>query len=155
MAAARLQRLIILLSSYNYDICYKTTKEHCNMDGLSRLPLPSREWLQIEGVTVFNRCQFLALPVTFREIKTVKGTDPILSKITGYVLEGWPKQPSEEVRSHFRLTEEYSIENECLQAFRSESRHSQVAATIALMVAAKKKHPGITHMKALAKSYFW
>ena len=102
MVAARLQRWAILLSAYNYDICSKPTKEHCNADGLSRPPLPSQERLQSEeGVAVFNMGQFQALPVMFKEIKTATRLDPILSKVTSYVLEGWPKQPSEEVRPHF------------------------------------------------------
>ena len=103
------------LSAYNYDICFKPTKEHCNTDGLSRLPLHSRERGQSEeGVVVFNMGQFQALPVTFKEIKIATRRDPILSKMTSYVLEGWPKQPSEEFRAHFRHKEEYSIENGCL-----------------------------------------
>ena len=115
LAAARLQRWAILLSAYNYDICYKPTKEHCNADGLSRLPLPAGERLQSEeGVAVLNMGQFQALPVTFKEIKAATRRDPILRKVISYVLEGWPKQPPEEVRPHFRRKEEYSIENRCL-----------------------------------------
>ena len=112
LAAARLQRWAILLSAYSYDICYKPSKEHCNADGLSRLPLPTKEMLQSEEVVaVFNLGQFQALPVTFTEIQTATRRDPILSKVTSYVLKGWPNQPSEEVRPYFRSKEEYTIEN--------------------------------------------
>ena len=38
MTASRLQRWAILLSAYTYDIEYKPTKEHGNVDMLSRLP---------------------------------------------------------------------------------------------------------------------
>jgi len=41
LAAARLQRWALLLSAYNYQIEYKSTRDHGNADGLSRLPLSS------------------------------------------------------------------------------------------------------------------
>ena len=41
LAAARLQRWAITLSAYNYQIQFRSTKEHANADGLSRLPLNS------------------------------------------------------------------------------------------------------------------
>ena len=39
LAAARLQRWAIQLAAYNYDIEFRTTAQHGNADGLSRLPL--------------------------------------------------------------------------------------------------------------------
>ena len=39
MAAARLQRWAVQLSAYTYDLEYRTTQNHSNADGLSRLPL--------------------------------------------------------------------------------------------------------------------
>ena len=41
MAAARLKGWALLLSAYNYSIEFKSTREHGNADGLSRLPLGS------------------------------------------------------------------------------------------------------------------
>ena len=47
VAAARMQRF--LLSAYQYDIIFKPTAEHCNTDGLSRLPQgqPHDFWLTV------------------------------------------------------------------------------------------------------------
>jgi len=39
MTVAWLQRYAIFLSGYNYNIQFRSTKEHCNANGLSRLPL--------------------------------------------------------------------------------------------------------------------
>ena len=39
LAAARLQRWALLLSSYQYRIEYRSTSVHVNADGLSRLPI--------------------------------------------------------------------------------------------------------------------
>ena len=154
LAAARLQRWAILLSAYNYDICYKSTKEHCNADVLSRLPLPTKEMLQSEeGVAVFNMGQFQALPVTFKEIRTASRRDPILSKVTSYVLKGWPNQSSEEVRPHFRRKEEYTIENGCLLWGTRVVIPKSLQGL--LLQSLHENHPGITRMKAIARSYFW
>ena len=46
MASARLQRWALTLSGYDYKIVYKSGKELCNADGLSRLPLPDYPSLQ-------------------------------------------------------------------------------------------------------------
>ena len=55
LAAARLQRWAILLSAYEYTIQYKSTTNHGNADGLSRLPLPSTlPDLDSQCVTTFN-----------------------------------------------------------------------------------------------------
>ena len=80
LAAARLQRWAILLSDYS--ICYKSTMDHCNADGLSRLPLPSttptRDTL---GATTFNIGQVQALPVTFKDIQKATRCDILLGKV--------------------------------------------------------------------------
>ena len=39
MALSHLQRCALILSSYQYDICYKTGKDHGNADAFSRLLL--------------------------------------------------------------------------------------------------------------------
>ena len=41
LAAARMQRWALLLAAYTYDIRYRSTKDHANADGLSRVPLKS------------------------------------------------------------------------------------------------------------------
>ena len=43
MTAARLQRYALFLAGFDYKIEYKSTTEHCNADGLSRLPLHQKE----------------------------------------------------------------------------------------------------------------
>ena len=154
LAAARLQRWATLLSAYNYDICYKSSKEHCNADGLSRLPLPAKEMLQSEeGVTVFNIGQLQALPVTFKEIQTATRRDPILSKVTSYVLKGWPNQPPEEIRPYFRRKEEYTIENGCLLWGTRVVIPKSLQEV--LLRSLHENHSRITRMKSLAQSYFW
>ena len=42
LAAARLQRWAIQLAGYSYQIHFRPTNQHCNADGLSRLPLKDK-----------------------------------------------------------------------------------------------------------------
>ena len=70
LAAARLQRWAILLSTYQYDIKFKPTDAHANADGLSRLPLASST---VEGqspeASIFNLALLECLPVTVTQVQ--------------------------------------------------------------------------------------
>ena len=92
LAAARLQRWAILLSAYNYEIEFKSTHEHSNADGLSRLPLRTEkvETTATEP-SIFNISQIESLPVTV-QVQSATRTDPILSKVLNYTKKGWPNQ---------------------------------------------------------------
>ena len=66
LAAARLQRWVLLLSAYQYDIRYRQSECHGNVDALSRLPIVGTP-LEEEGTTdteVYNVTQLETLPVT-------------------------------------------------------------------------------------------
>ena len=70
LAAARLQRWAIILSTYQYEIEFKPTQEHGNADGLSRLPLQKGEGTEYSTEpSVFNITQIEALPVTANAIQ--------------------------------------------------------------------------------------
>ena len=68
LAAARLQHWAIILSAYRYEIEFKCTSEHCNADGLSRLPLTHAELHKSYAVDVFTVTQLDALPVTAEQL---------------------------------------------------------------------------------------
>ena len=92
LAAARLQCWVLLLSAYNYDINFKRSKDHRNVDGLSRLPLPSKEsTVGEEGITIFNVAQIQVLSLTFQDIKLGAKCDATLSRVLDYVKTGWLK----------------------------------------------------------------
>ncbi|CAB4028416.1 Transposon Tf2-9 poly, partial [Paramuricea clavata] len=59
-------------TGFEYDIEYKNTKEHCNADGLSRLPLPmtEKEDTAVDAADVFHATQLNILPVTSESLKS-------------------------------------------------------------------------------------
>ncbi len=98
LAAARLQRWALLLSTYDYEIQIKPTESQSNADGLSRLPLPVLDSDNgAEAVSLFNVSQ-VPLPVTFQQVQQATKRDPVLSKLLRYVRQGWPTQIPDETQ---------------------------------------------------------
>ena len=155
LAAARLQRWAVILSAYNYDIKYKSTDDHGNADGLSRLPLPqtSPTCDTNNAISTFNIGQVQALPVTFQEIQQATRRDASLSKVLQYVQQGWPGQVDRELQTFFDRQTELSTENDCLlwgiRVVVPESLQRRVLDSL------HANHSGITRMKATARSHFW
>ena len=154
LAAARLQRWAILLSAYDYTIQYKSTTNHGNADGLSRLPLPSiLPDLDSQCVTTFNFAQVQSLPVTFGDIQKATRRDTILGKVYRYVQEGWPSKVPEELQPYKYRENELGVENGCvvwgMRVIVPQTLHSQVLKSL------HANHPGITRTKAIVRSYFW
>lgn len=70
----------VLLSAHDYNICYKSTTDHGNANGLSILPLPSATPLMdTSNATSFNIGQIQALPVIFQDIQKATRHDAILA----------------------------------------------------------------------------
>lgn len=154
LAAARLQRWAVLLSGYSYEIAYKPTAAHGNADGLSRLPLSDQRGTPRETVeTVFNLCQISALPVTAQQVASATRTDPALSKVLHYTEHGWPQQVPETLKPFKNRRHELTVEGGCLlwgiQVIVPKKFQSRVLEEL------HRDHPGVTRMKALARSYLW
>ena len=154
LAAARLQRWAILLSAYDYDICYKPTNDHGNADGLSRLPLPTTNPTpDSTGASTFNIGQVQALPVTSQDIRNATRRDPVLSKVYRYVEKGWPSQVDEELKPFKDKQTELTIEGDCvlwgIRVIIPKPLQNRVLESL------HTNHPGMTRMKMTARSHFW
>ena len=117
MAAARLQRWAVQLGAYDYEIKFRPTQDHCNADGLSRLPLNEGKF---EGYYneqgIFNLSQIDCQPVTEAHLKSCTATDRVLSKVRLFTKEGWPEKGDidDTLQPYWRRKDEISIEAECL-----------------------------------------
>ena len=114
LAATRLQKWAVLLSAYMYDIEFRPTGEHSNVDALSRLPLKVNYTPAVDLDSRFMIGQVQALPVVADEVSTATRTDSLLSKIYGYVQKGWPYKITDEGRPYWRHYKELSTESSCL-----------------------------------------
>ena len=153
LAAARLQRWAILLSAYKYIIKYKKSQAHSNADGLSRLPLPATNSHPGKEDSIFNICQVQALPVSFRDIQQATRRDKLLGKVLSYTQMGWPNQVTWELTPYKARANEIGIEANCLMWGTRVIVPEKLQARVLKVL--HKNHPGITRMKAIARSYFW
>lgn len=154
MAAARLQRWAIKLSAYTYDIKFRSTSEHSNVDGLSRLPLNhvGTEGYSLEPA-LFNICQLESLPVTATQLATATRKDSTLSKVLRYTLKGWPSEVPPDVSPFFSRRDELTVENGCIlwgsRVLIPEKLRERMLKEL------HRDHPGICKMKGIARSYLW
>ncbi len=118
MAAARIQRWAIILSAYDYHICYRKSKNHGNADGLSRVPLPEITDVGTEAISAhinfFLTNHLQDAPLNASQIARATRTDQKLSKVYQYVMEGWPSEVSDDLKVFRSKNDELSVEQGCL-----------------------------------------
>ena len=85
IAAARLQRWAVQLAAFQYDIEYKSTKDHANPNALSRVPLPETGSETSSSLSVYYIHQLNSLPVSSSDVERC---NPILSKVLCYTRNG-------------------------------------------------------------------
>lgn len=142
------------MSAYDFEIRYRPTGEHANVDGLSRLPIPlSRDEEDSLDATVFNISQMEALPVTTAQLRYHTRRDPLLGKIMRYAKGSWPNRTRADVRPFKHRANELSVEGECL--FWGTTVVIPRKLQSKLMEELHRDHPGIVKMKAVARSYMW
>ena len=111
LAAGRLQRWALLLSSYDYTIEFRSTKAHANADGLSRLPLPTQdEGESLSEVSVFNVSQINVLSASVVEMCKATCSDPILSQVHLHL----PRQCPEVLKPFYTRRNELLLEGGCI-----------------------------------------
>ena len=154
LAAARLQRWAIILSAYRYDIEFKYTQDHTNVDGLSRLPLPcvNTSKSSSSAVDVFNVAQLESLPITSQQLGQVTRKDMILSKVWRYCKSGWPTTVPDCLKPYWNRRNELTIEEDCIMwgiRVIVPKRYQDIVLN------EHHEHQGIARMKATARSYVW
>ena len=90
-ASGCIQCWALTLGMYNYRIVHKRSTDHTNADALSRLPLHETIMsTPLPSETVLLMEQLDDGVVTAGMICAWTRKDPILSRVTQYVLSGWP-----------------------------------------------------------------
>ena len=154
MASARVQCWALTLSAYNYKVQYVPGREHANADVFSRLPLPVQpNEVPLPQELVFLMESLEVSPITVKQIKALTDQDPVLATVRRFVKQGWPKSVQHEFRPYHSRKLELSIQEDCVLW----------GSRIVVPMPGREKllsllhdgHPGISKMKALARSYVW
>ena len=154
VVAARLQRWAVKLSAYNYEIEFRHTDAHSNVDGLSRLPIAR---LSNIGYTpepaVVNSNQIQSLPVTATQLAIATRTDPILSKVLQFTMKGWPNVIDDDLKAFARKKDELTTERGCIlwgiRVVVPDKLREKLLKEL------HRDHPGMCKMKSIARSYMW
>ena len=159
MSSGRVQRWALLLSAYDYRIRYRQGKANANADALSRLPLPSPEMHTPQPAEVIHLMEHLSTTsLSSAQIKAWTDSDPTLSQVRQLVLEGWPDKETEldsreELLPYYRRKLELGVERGCV-LWGCPVVVPNAGRELALKMI-HEAHPGISKMKALARSYIW
>ncbi len=153
-ASPRVKRWSLFLSGYEYSLVFRNTSAHANADALSRLPLP------VEPATTNTLPEIVLLadhlkdsPVTEADIRVWTRTDPELSQVLQFVMQGWPSHCSENLKAFVSKQMELSSLDGCVLwgsrvVIPKKGRD-------AVLQELHNGHPGMSRMKSLARMYVW
>lgn len=164
--ANRLQRWALTLMSYDFTIKYVRTGDFGYADALSRLisqKISTRvpEDTVIASVNVDADIRYVLsdsirhLPVTFAQIKGAMQFDRVLQRVLTYLRIGWPNTSvGIDMLPFYRRRDALTITDGCIML------RDRVVIPASLRSAVLRQlhvgHPGMTRMKAIARSYmFW
>ena len=115
-ASARIQHWALTLASYEYDLLYKSSKDHANADAMSRLPLKEIPLTTPLPAELILLAELISnSPVTSAQIRAWTRSDSILSIVLQYLNHGWPDVcPSDELKPYWSRQNELSLLDGCI-----------------------------------------
>ena len=157
MAAPRNKRWSLDLSAYDYSWKYRSGKNMCHADAMSRLPLnnPERDEVPLPAKVVFLLQTLDYSPITSEQIRIMTRRDPVLSKILDYVTTGaWPTNCVDtNLSAYFNKQDEISIEQGCVLWGTRVIIPSRGRERVLELL--HESHPGIVKMKSIARRVCW
>lgn len=153
LAAARMQRWATVLSGYDFDILYRSSKEHANADCLSRLPV--KGFVEVHDDEVYSIHSVInTLPVTAHDVAKFTIKDSTLVKVLEFTLSGWPNYVNDpKIKPYWLRRHELSVEDSCLLWGRRVVIPDALQHVI--LTELHECHPGMCRMKALSRSFVW
>lgn len=155
ISVSRLQRWSVLLSMYDYDFKYRSSKCMAHVDALSRLPTKSNSGLEeysVSSITVDND-----VCISVDEIANSLKADVVLYQVYQYVKNGWPfeslKNLSTELTYYYKLRAHLSCQDDCL--FFNNSVVIPRNLECRILSQLHSNHEGIVRMKMLARGTIW
>ena len=153
----RIQRWALTLSMYDYQISFKTSQSHANADALSRLPISDvLSDPPIPHETIFVLDQIDESPITVTHIRLWTRRNPVLSRVVDFTQTGWPNnwdKSDDKFRPFYLRRLELSTQDGVLLWGNRVVVPPQGRDII--LTELHSCHPGIAHMKTLARMFVW
>ena len=155
MASSRIQRWALTLGAYQYSICHRSGSSMANADALSRLPLSDTEsFVPVPGDVHLLFDVLSTSIVTASHIKEWTDKDPVLSRVRRFVLSGWSNVSFDpQLQPFYNRREELSVVDGVI--LWGARVIIPAAGRDIILEQLHDTHPGISRMKALARSYVW
>ena len=140
---------------YHYTVRYKTGSTLSNADALSRLPRPttcSVDYLPGDLIHLLDHVSGTTVDAT--SVKNWTSRDPVLSKVLKFVMTGWPEtEVSAELKPYQTRWPKLNTLNGCV--LWGSRLIVPPQGRQAILKELHETHPGVSQMKALARSYVW
>jgi len=155
VAAMRLQRWALKLAAYDYSVSVKSSEENANADGLSRLPLPDQQIVNVVELEVAPVFQTVLeqLPIAAADIAAATSKDPILTAVMTHIKSEWPRPCPAVMQRYQSVADELAVVNGCL--FRGRRSVIPPVMRDRILKELHVSHAGIVRMKALARTHVW
>ncbi|XP_055348569.1 uncharacterized protein LOC129595549 [Paramacrobiotus metropolitanus] len=120
VSANRLQRWAIALMAYTFTIEYRSTDDFGQADGLSRLPLHSKDifdandWGMHEAIHAVQMEVLRETPVDAMQIASETGKDRVLARCRHLVLTGWPDKAAPDLQPYHQRRLQLSVVAGCI-----------------------------------------
>ena len=155
MSSARVQRWAVFLAAYDHTMEFRSGSDNANADLLSRLPLlekPASIERPTDTILLLEHIE--DTPVSARNIKQWTARDPVYSKVLYFVMNGWTRDARKpEFKPFYVRRNELSAEQGCIlwgnRVVVPTMGQGQVLREL------HEAHPGMSIMKAIARSYVW
>ncbi|XP_058462870.1 uncharacterized protein K02A2.6-like [Malaya genurostris] len=150
----RLQRYVLELSIYEFDIQYRQSAKMGNADFCSRFPLEQEVPRDLDTEFIRSVNFGKELPIDSAQIALETKNDSFLQNISKFMINGWPKRFDKSYVNVFSNQHDLGIIDGCLlYKDRMIIPHKLQSGILKLLHA---NHAGIVKMKQLARRYvFW
>lgn len=151
LSRARIQRWALIMSAYQYDLKFRKGVDNVPADLLSRLPIP-----EPDSFHAVLYCDLIPSPIPLNFVEIAKETkaDPILVKVKALTLTGWPDENTDiNLTPYWSRRLELSLEKDCVLWGNRVVIPKKLQSDILNLL--HSNHPGISRMKALARSILW
>ncbi|XP_055604884.1 uncharacterized protein K02A2.6-like [Uranotaenia lowii] len=150
----RLQRYLLELSIYNFEVRYRPGHKMGNADFCSRFPLEQKIPSSLDQDHVYSINFSSEMPLNFCSIAKETSSDKCLSKIIEYLNQGWPKKLDMETKEFHGLKSKLHLEQGVLLMDGKVIIPSSLKDDIMNLL--HSNHEGIIKMKKLARKYvYW